>query len=471
MKESLELTDLGDAVRNETELIRQYDVHHRSRLVLETTEGRLELIAIQNNLAVCHYEQGRFHSAETLLRHCIDQYHRSILRFIPPSPLSLCGGHVKKEYLYLLFNLANVLSRLQRFEEAEALYLFCLQQIERSFDPTPSSIHPSPDPSPSEENQRPNEASHDPDYLSILSNLALLYASNHLPDPYAYHALAEKLFQECLTRRKEVLELIFSDRATYQQKLASGYYRLPHCPRPALRSRGRVRREEEDILRRDEFYSLDAAFSLEEEGSEGEEGGLEQYDLLQRHYSILWLHSLFNLCCHLIETGHYDDPSSLSRSLGECLEKSQELDWDERDEFVDRVLILMKRLEQQQRGQEQQQSSFRTLWANIYSSHSEDHPVPPSPLAPCTSFPHAGLTFNGSFLSWWCDKIFSQRASSRAWGRGREDWGDVVMDPDEWFENSFQPKASSASPRYLPAHAMAGASGPENLKAWSEGAR
>lgn len=447
MKESLELTELEGVIDNEMELLRQYEAYRRNHLILDSTEGRMEFIAIQNNLALCHYEQGRLGSSETILRHCIHQYHQFILHFTPlfPSPLSLCGSHFKREYLYLLFNLANVLNRLQRFEESESLYLFCLEQIEKSYSPSPPSS-----PASSEiESKRYDDVSHDHDYLSILSNLASLYARNQLPCPYAYSTLAEKLFRECLVRRKEMLEMIRSDKVAYQQKLASGYYRHygSHHYHPILLSRERARRVDDDILRREEYYSLDAR-SLGHENDE-EVGMLEQYELLTRHYSIPWLHSLFNLCCHLIETGHYDDPRFIFSSLQECLEKSKELNLEDGDEFIDRISILMKRLDQQQREQkpkeqwgelESLQFFFRSLWANIYSQseenilHSNHSSVP---------------TSNRSFLSRWCEMISIQRIIGSGHGGGGKDWGDVVMNPNEWFDSSFQINASSAMPRHL----------------------
>jgi tetratricopeptide (TPR) repeat protein len=470
MKESLELADLGDTLRSESELLRLLEAYRRTPLSLESVEGTLALISVQNNLALCHYEQGRLHSAETLLRHCINQYHRSILHFTPlslrPFLFAVHGngdrregrgnksrdkgsGPLKREYLYLLFNLANVLSRLERFEEAEALYLFCLEQIEISY-------FPSSGPSEDEREQEQEEgkgACHDQDHLSILSNLAILYAnqrtlSSSSGDSYGF--LAEKLFRECLSKRGEVLWMILADRDVYRQKIASARLREKQQRQQQqqqqqqwskVRGNGKGKgRTEEDILRRDEVYSLDPEHGQGEgqrqkqrhglgwESEESEVGSEEtddeeekQYELLYRHSSILWLRSLFNLTCHLIETqaqthssGHGPHsrpldpcPLTLEEALEECLQRSRELlHGDERKEFIERVRLLRKRLQlqvQQRQRQRRERQELRSLWGNIYSGGGERH---------------------------------------------RDGWGEVVMDAEKWFESSFSANASSASPRF-----------------------
>jgi hypothetical protein len=396
---------------NEQTLRGLYDKYHKdSEFFRKNPNAPLYLVSILNNLGIWYYNRKKYHYAEYIFRQCIIEYHVSILQYQnPPSlshtpfdplqsstPLEFDTQHNKKEYIYLLYNLGNVLNQLSHFEEAESVYCACLHKLEALSIGQSSWNH-----------------KYDPDYLAVLSNLGLLYSHQS-----EYDQLAEYLFRECFTMRKELLSLIRCAKLKCESKIEE-----PTNPRPPSRqfsgrfSPGIFKTEHEDIIKSDQLYSLDGNIQVDKQI-------LQQYQSLEREHTILWIHSGFNLCCFYIERNIYDK-ENIPEILQECLDKSKEL-WGERNEMMERILCVWNRMKMQKI--QKRTNFFEVFWDQIYEN------------LPSSNETSGGITLSNIFSedSKRCHS-FTQRKQFD------EEWGDVVMNPKEWMETSIQPTTHSCS--------------------------
>ena len=353
---ALESSNINDDPKNEKNnsekyLLTKYHKYSQIPLYSSVPEGALYLISLLNNIGICYFQQQKYHFAEKLFRKCITQYHELILHYIPEinsSGWQYTIEHDHKEYLYILFNLANVLNHLYHFEEAEHLYLLCLMKFENLMLVKKSL-----------------EYEYHPDYISILSNLGYLYSNQS-----EYSKLAEYIYNDCLSKRKYILTLILNDKSEYEKKIENNhrdeysnhnrhYAHKNHLMSYDLSYQHNTKENDQDILQND-IYSFD---ENHQKNVETNLEILQKYHLLEEKYTIFWLYSLFNLCCFYIERNIYEK-ENIEELLQQCLDKSKEI-WGEKNQFLDRILEVWNRMNNQK--SKLRKDKFQPLWNSIYS--------------------------------------------------------------------------------------------------------
>jgi hypothetical protein len=377
---------------SEKQLRRLFKKYYSSASEDCSPELLFDLISLQNNLAVCSYVRGDYRYSESLLRHCLEESH-GLAQDLPAMTQEVSHPldhlQMRRTSLYLSYNLANVLSQLSQFEEAESLYLQCLTQLEGQ---DPQSDH----------------EGYDDDHLTILSNLAYLYSHQE-----EYHRLAGPLWRECVVRRKYLLDLVRQHRSLPQPLVV-------HTQPNHGRNRG-----EDDALLKNELFTFAHSSpppspSPPPPPREGAAGLVswtkEEYQLFKLHQTIRWLCALFNFCCYSIERGRYDE-ENIPELLELCLDTCEAL-WSEEEEnweLKDRIRA-MKRQMDTHLSCDNPSKLLRPLWATIYEKTE----------------PQLGrVDLRRSFTSPEC-----------GWGSAT-----VVMNPKRWLEDAWKPNTTSASNR------------------------